>query len=92
MFGLGSATPEASILMPAATGRNLGAGMFVWIMVLLGEHKSLGAFFLCWTWTGIADFKVLYGHPKAEKRMLGVNVCYTAALGVLGAFLIGYAP
>ncbi|KAK7932509.1 hypothetical protein PG985_003221 [Apiospora marii] len=92
MYGLGSATPETWVLMPAATGRNLGAGIFVWTMTLLGEQKDLGIFLLCWTWAGIADMKVLYNHPKGEEADIGVNIRLIGILGVLGALLIGFAP
>ncbi|KAK8045574.1 hypothetical protein PG993_005598 [Apiospora rasikravindrae] len=90
VYGLGSATSETWVLMPAATGRNLGAGIFVWTMLLLGERKSLGVFFLCWTWAGIADTKVLFDHPKGTK--LGVHIRNIVILIVLGALLIGSAP
>ncbi|KAK7942451.1 uncharacterized protein PG986_011564 [Apiospora aurea] len=86
IYGLGTAHPETWVLMPAAAGRNLGAGIFVWTMSLLGERRSLGIFLLCWTWAGIADTKVLYDHPKGTK--LGVHARNIVILTILGPLLI----
>ncbi|KAK6858837.1 hypothetical protein PG995_004690 [Apiospora arundinis] len=86
IYGLGSATRETWVLMPAATGRNLGAGIFVWILTLLGERKTLGIFLLCWTWAGIADTKVLYEHPKGEN--LGIHIRNIVILSILGPLMI----
>ncbi|KAJ6019308.1 hypothetical protein N7499_009528 [Penicillium canescens] len=47
-FGLPTATPENVVLFPSATGRNLGAGIFVWAMILLREREILGIFLMCW--------------------------------------------
>jgi hypothetical protein len=72
--------------MQSATGRNLGAGIFVWIMTLLGERKVLGVFLLCWMWAGFADTKVLFQHPQGEKH--GVHIQNTVFLLILGSLLI----
>lgn len=86
IYGLASATPETWVLMPAATGRNLAAGIFVWAMILLGERRPLGIFLLCWTWAGIADTKVLYEHPKGTN--IPVHVRNIVILSVVGPLLI----
>ncbi|KAH8597602.1 hypothetical protein B0O99DRAFT_739604 [Bisporella sp. PMI_857] len=84
-FGFPKATDEMVILFPSATGRNLGAGIFVWLMTLLGERKALGIFLLCWTWAGIADTKLLYENGGQDQFMHMRNI---AILTVLGPLLI----
>jgi hypothetical protein len=85
-FGLPTATAENIVLFPSATGRNLGAGIFVWVMTFLGEKKALGIFLLCWTWAGIADTKVLYEHPQGTSQ--GMHIRNIFILLLLGPLLI----
>ncbi|KAL4867589.1 hypothetical protein BDV12DRAFT_198010 [Aspergillus spectabilis] len=85
-FGLPTATSENVVLFPSATGRNLGAGIFVWILTLLGERKALGIFLLCWTWAGIADTKILFEHPHGQSQ--GMHIRNIFILLVLGPLLI----
>ncbi|KAL4987321.1 hypothetical protein BDW68DRAFT_177925 [Aspergillus falconensis] len=85
-FGLPSATPENVVLFPSATGRNLGAGCFVWSMILLREKKMLGIFLICWSWAGIADTKVLLAHPQGTNK--GIHIRNTVILLILGPILI----
>ena len=46
---------------------------------------------LCWTWAGIADFRVLYGHPISKRTMLGTDIRITVSFGALGMLLIMYS-
>jgi len=85
-FGLPTATAETVVLFPSATGRNLGAGIFVWILTFLGERKALGIFLLCWTWAGIADTKIVYEHPHGQFE--GMHIRNIFILMVLGPLLI----
>ncbi|KAI3318556.1 hypothetical protein HD806DRAFT_540168 [Xylariaceae sp. AK1471] len=85
-FGLPTATKENVVLFPSATGRNLGAGFFVWTMILLGERKILGIFFICWAWAGVADTKILLEHPQGTNR--GIHARNTVILLILGPLLI----
>ena len=85
-FGLASATTEELIVFQSGTGRNIGAGIFVWIMTFLGERKILGIFLLCWIWAGIADSKLLYEHPHGHKVGEHMRNCFI--LLVLGPLLI----
>lgn len=65
-FGLPTATPENAVFFPAAMGRNLAAGSFVWVMTILEERRPLGFFFVCWTWAAIADARILDGQPQGR--------------------------
>ena len=85
-FGLAQASAGELIVFQAGTGRNIGAGLFVWIMTFLGEKKVLGVFLLCWTWAGIADSKLLYEHPHGQK--VGMHVRNILILSVLGPLLM----
>lgn len=85
-FGLPTATAENVVLFPSATGRNLGAGIFVWALTLLGERRALGIFLLCWTWAGIADTKILCEHPHGQSQ--GMHIRNILILLVLGPLLI----
>lgn len=85
-FGLPTATSENVVLFPSATGRNLGAGIFVCILTLLGERRVLGIFLLCWTWAGIADAKIIYEHP--DGRDLGMHIRAIIIFLVLGPLLL----
>ncbi|KAK3382211.1 hypothetical protein B0T24DRAFT_3689 [Lasiosphaeria ovina] len=83
-FGLPTATRENVVLFPSSTGRNLGAGIFVWILTLLGERRTLGIFLLCWSWAGIADTKILYEHPRGQDKWMHVrNILILWTLGPL---------
>lgn len=83
-FGLPTATAENVVLFPSATGRNLGAGLFVCILTGLGERKALGIFLLCWTWAGIADTKILYDHPQGRNQWMHIrNILILLVLGPL---------
>jgi hypothetical protein len=42
-YGLPTATAETAIVFPAATGRNLGAGIFILILLVLGPLLILSA-------------------------------------------------
>ncbi|KAJ5242269.1 uncharacterized protein N7469_000596 [Penicillium citrinum] len=85
-FGLPTATPENVVLFPSATGRNLGAGFFVWTMIILRERMVLGIFLMCWSWAGIADTKVLYAHPKGTNQAMHIR--NTVIVLILGPLLI----
>ncbi|RYP00253.1 hypothetical protein DL765_010909 [Monosporascus sp. GIB2] len=45
-FGIPTLTDETLVFFQAATGRNIGAGIFTWILTLMGKRKTLGIFFL----------------------------------------------
>lgn len=85
-FGLAAASADELIVFQSGTGRNIGAGLFVWIMTFLGERKVLGIFLLCWTWAGIADSKLLYEHPHGHN--VGLHVRNIFILLILGPLLI----
>jgi hypothetical protein len=84
-YGLPTATAETVIVFPAATGRNLGAGFFVWAMILTGQRSTLGVFLTCWAWAGIADTMILFRHPRGTN--IGMHARNTAILLMLGPFL-----
>ncbi|KAJ4389515.1 hypothetical protein N0V93_006985 [Gnomoniopsis smithogilvyi] len=84
-YGLPTATVETVVTFPAATGRNLGAGFFVWAMILTGQRKSLGVFLTCWAWAGISDTMILVQHPQGTN--VAMHACNTAILLILGPFL-----
>ncbi|KAI0188234.1 hypothetical protein F4808DRAFT_443171 [Astrocystis sublimbata] len=86
VFGLPHATADTSTLMPSATGRNLGAGIFVYTLLLQRERKVLGIFLLCWTWAGIADTKVLFEHPQGTNT--AAHMRNIVLLLVIGSLLI----
>ncbi|KAF2238268.1 hypothetical protein EV356DRAFT_529265 [Viridothelium virens] len=86
IFGLPTATKDNIVFFPAATGRNLSAGTFVWTLTFLGERKLLGIYLLCLTWTGIADIKILYEHPQGQKMWGHISNIFI--LWILGPILI----
>lgn len=85
-FGFPAATKPELVFVPAMSGRNLGVGIFIWILTILGERWVLGVFLLCWTWAGIADTKILYDHPLGESK--GMHIRNIFILSVLGPLLI----
>ena len=85
-FGFPQATAETATFLPSATGRNLGVGFYVWILLFLRERLALGVFLVCWTWAGIADTKILYEHPHGTN--IAVHVRNGMILLVLGTLLI----
>ena len=83
-YGVPTANASNIIFFPAATGRNIGAGINVLLLTLLGERKALGIFCLCWTWAGIADTKVLNDHPDGRDQAMHIrNIFGLLALGPL---------
>jgi hypothetical protein len=85
-YGLPMATAETVVVFPAATGRNLGAGFFVWAMIAMGERRLLGVFLTCWAWAGIADTMLLMQHPSG--RNVAMHARNTIILLILGPFLV----
>lgn len=85
-FGLPTATADEVVFFQSSTGRNIGAGLFIYIMTYLQEHRLLGIFFLCWSTAGMADTKLLMEHPRGE--LVGMHIRNTCALLVLGPLLI----
>ncbi|KAH9892258.1 hypothetical protein F4778DRAFT_784623 [Xylariomycetidae sp. FL2044] len=88
-LGWPQATAETATFFPAATGRNFGAGLFVWIALYLRERLALGVFLVCWAWAGIADTLIVYKHPRGVNY--GIHMRYTAIIVVLGGFMIADA-
>lgn len=84
-YGLPTATEETVVVFPAATGRNLGAGFFVWALIMTGQRRTLGMFLTCWAWAGVADTMVLMRHPPATN--VAMHARNTAILLILGPFL-----
>ncbi|KAL2169146.1 hypothetical protein VTG60DRAFT_6386 [Thermothelomyces hinnuleus] len=88
-FGLPTATREEVVFFQSSTGRNIGAGLFIYIMTYLKERRLLGIFFLCWSTAGMADTKLLLEHPRGTKVLMHVR--NTCVLLVLGPLLIKFA-
>ncbi|KAI2613412.1 hypothetical protein GGR54DRAFT_615742 [Hypoxylon sp. NC1633] len=86
VFGFPNPTAELATFLPAATGRNLGAGFYVWTLLLLRERRVLGIFIICWCWAGVADTKILYEHPQGTN--LTAHIRNTIILLVTGTLLI----
>lgn len=83
-FGMPTATEETAVLFASATGRNLGAGFFVWTQILRGDKRMLGMFMICWAWAGVADCMILWRHPDGQnvtKHM--VNTVLAPTFGIL---------
>jgi hypothetical protein len=64
----------------------MAAAVFIWVLVYLQERRILGYFFLCWTWAGVADTKLLYEHPRGEKLLMHMRNVFV--LSLLGPLLI----
>jgi hypothetical protein len=72
------------VLFASATGRNLGAGFFVWTQILRGDKRTLGMFMICWAWAGVADCMILLRHPDGENRTMHmVNTVLAPTFGIL---------
>ncbi|KAF2795014.1 hypothetical protein K505DRAFT_240861 [Melanomma pulvis-pyrius CBS 109.77] len=84
-YGLPTATAETVVVFPAATGRNLGAGFFVWAMIVAGQRTTLGVFLTCWAWAGVTDTMILIRHPRGTN--VAMHARNTAILLILGPFL-----
>lgn len=85
-FGIPNPTADEYLFLQSATGRNAGAGIFVYLMTYLGERKVLGIFLICWMAAGLSDTKLLLGHPRGQR--VGLHVQNTIGLLVLGTLLI----
>ncbi|KAF2878565.1 hypothetical protein BDV95DRAFT_624969 [Massariosphaeria phaeospora] len=85
-FGIPNATPSEVVFFQSSTGRNMAAAVFIWVLVYLQERRILGYFFLCWTWAGVADTKLLYEHSRGEKLLMHMRNVFV--LSLLGPLLI----
>ncbi|KAF7162472.1 hypothetical protein CNMCM5623_007763 [Aspergillus felis] len=88
-FGLPTATADEVVFFQSSTGRNIGAGLFIYVMTYLQERRLLGIFFLCWSTAGMSDTKLLLEHPRGQK--IGMHIRNTCVLLVLGPLLIKFA-
>jgi hypothetical protein len=82
-LGILKPTKETITFYPSATGRNFSAGLFIWIMTLMGESKTVGIFLMCWSQVGAVDIKVLNDHPQGEqqgKHLKNIVIVFTFGL------------
>lgn len=89
-FGVVKVTRDMTVFYPGLAGRNLGMGIAVWWLKILGERRSLGVLVCCLLCNGFSDtYLLLTHHADVDNVPLHVfNTCVGAVVGPL--LLSGY--